>query len=71
MTLQQRVLKVSDRCDRCGAQAFVHIEFEKGSLMMCAHHFHRHEDKLRELAHAIIDESDHINRAPSISANAD
>jgi len=33
------VLKVSDRCDRCGAQAFVMIKGSTGDLLFCGHHY--------------------------------
>lgn len=67
---EARVLKVSDRCDRCGAEAFVQVEFEESSLLFCGHDFAKHEDKLKDTALAIIDERAWINQEPSQSANA-
>lgn len=32
-------LKVADRCDRCGAQAFVMIKGSTGDLLFCGHHY--------------------------------
>lgn len=32
-------LKVVDRCDRCGAQAFVMIKGSTGDLLFCGHHY--------------------------------
>lgn len=32
-------LRVADRCDSCGAQAFVVTQHEAGILLWCAHHF--------------------------------
>ena len=36
-------LTALDRCDRCGAQAYVVTTHEAGELMFCAHHFAEHE----------------------------
>jgi len=32
-------LRVIDRCDRCGAQAFVMIKGSTGDLLFCGHHY--------------------------------
>ena len=64
MTLQKEsvkhVLKVADRCDSCGAQAFVLVKGVTGELMFCGHHFVQHEDKLRQFAYEIVDERDRL-----------
>lgn len=39
-------LTALDRCDRCGAQAFVRYEFKAGELLFCAHHATEHDDAL-------------------------
>ncbi len=39
-----RVLAVTDRCDRCGAQAYVRTS--PGQMLWCAHHFRAHEPAL-------------------------
>lgn len=31
-------LKVSDRCDACGARAWVEVIMSTGPLLFCAHH---------------------------------
>lgn len=41
-------LTALDRCDRCGAQAFVRYEFKAGELLFCAHHATEHETALTE-----------------------
>lgn len=47
-----------DRCDRCGAQAYVRVELATGGeLMFCAHHAREHADKLHQVASTIHDES--------------
>lgn len=58
---KEQVLKQADRCDRCGAQAFVLAKGINGELMFCNHHYNAHKDKLSEWAFEIIDESEKIN----------
>lgn len=57
---QKRQLKVEDRCDRCGAQAFVIIKGVNGELYFCGHHFSKHEKALASYAYEIVDERDFI-----------
>jgi hypothetical protein len=53
-----RELSAEDRCDRCGAQAYVRVVLNSGSeLLFCHHHAKAHDDKLREVAAEIHDES--------------
>lgn len=51
------VIQISDRCDRCNSQALVWVNGVAGDLYFCRHHFLKHEDKLREYAFEIIDET--------------
>lgn len=56
------LLNASDRCDQCGAQAYVRIEFaprpnRRMELFLCGHHYHRGEVKIRQTATAIQDET--------------
>lgn len=47
----------TDRCDRCGAEAFVRVTFPGDSeLLMCGHDFAQHEQKLLVAATAISDQ---------------
>lgn len=48
----------ADRCDQCQAQALVWVKMpnSENGLLYCAHHFNKHEDKLREIAVEIADE---------------
>ena len=63
-TLTAPMLSSLDRCDRCGAQAYVRVPLGGGGeLLFCAHHARQHEDKLRELSADIHDESERL--APS------
>ena len=60
-TAQLSRLTDADRCDRCGVQAYVQVElFEGAELLFCAHHAREYEDKLREVAIVIHDESSRL-----------
>lgn len=63
-------LSNADRCDACGAQAFVWINMPNSThgLLYCSHHFNRFEAKLREYAIDIIDERYKINVKASASS---
>ncbi len=51
-------LTATDRCDRCGAQAYLKVELASGfDLLFCAHHAREHEEKLREVAITVVDET--------------
>jgi hypothetical protein len=51
-------LTAVDRCDRCGAQAYLRVQLEAGGeLLFCAHHAREHGDKLREIASYFHDET--------------
>lgn len=58
-------LTAADRCDRCGAQAYLRVELSSGGeLLFCAHHAREHEDKLREIAASIQDETGRLATTP-------
>jgi hypothetical protein len=60
-TAELSMLSSLDRCDRCGAPAYVQVEFAEGAeLLFCGHHARQYEDKLREVAILILDETDRI-----------
>ncbi|SHG72326.1 hypothetical protein SAMN05443575_2630 [Jatrophihabitans endophyticus] len=68
-TITASPLSAQDRCDRCGAQAYVRATMESGfDLLMCAHHFHENEDRLREIAVAIHDETERLVEVPTTAA---
>lgn len=50
-------LTAADRCDRCGAQAFVRVVLSSGDLLFCAHHAKAYEDKLRAAALDWVDQT--------------
>jgi hypothetical protein len=59
-------LTAVDRCDRCGAQAYLRIELAGGGeLLFCAHHGREHGDKLREIAVSIQDETGKLAETPA------
>ncbi len=51
-------LTVADRCDKCGAQAYVTVALLHGDLMFCAHDFRIHEASIMHSAVGILDERD-------------
>jgi hypothetical protein len=65
-------LTAADRCDRCGAQAYLRVELQSGGeLLFCAHHAREHGDKLKEIAVTVIDETGKLTDAtPSGSSGA-
>lgn len=53
-------LTAADRCDRCGAQAFVRARLGDGlELHFCAHHGREHIGKLRGLSDVTITDESH------------
>ncbi len=56
-------LTPADRCDRCGAQAFVRVVFpSSGELLFCAHHNRQHGQALAKVATEIQDETERLSR---------
>lgn len=59
--VEETTLNTADRCDRCGAQAYVRATLPGGSeLLFCGHHSKEHADKLKQVALKIQDESSKI-----------
>lgn len=54
-------LTTADRCDRCGAQAYLRVTLPAGELLFCAHHGKAHADRLKQVALNIQDETDKLN----------
>lgn len=62
-------LTAADRCDRCGAQAYLRVELRSGGeLLFCAHHAREHGEKIKELAITVIDETHRLTGAPAADA---
>ena len=52
-----------DRCDRCGAQAYVWALLPNGlELLFCAHHNRQHSSALTRVAVGILDETYRLAR---------
>ena len=64
------VLSAADRCDRCGAQAYLRVELQAGGeLLFCAHHAREHGDKLKEVAASVHDETHKLGTSPAGSSD--
>ena len=63
-------LTASDRCDRCGAQAYLRVHLASGSeLLFCAHHAREHGEKLRTIAVNVHDETGKLLGGPPVAAD--
>jgi hypothetical protein len=59
-----------DRCDRCGAQAYVRVKLiSGGELLFCAHHAREHADKIQEVAAHVHDETGQLADVPAKAAD--
>ena len=60
------ILTGLDRCDSCGAQAYVQVSGVTGDLMFCAHHYNNivdnavGYDKIMKFAYQVVDERDKL-----------
>jgi hypothetical protein len=65
-------LSAADRCDRCGAQAYLRVELQSGGeLHFCAHHAREHGDALRDVAIAFHDETHKLGDTPASAPDAE
>ena len=61
-------LTALDRCDRCGAQAYVRVTLAAGGeLLFCGHHFREHEARLRPLASDVLDETAKLTEPATVA----
>lgn len=59
-------LTALDRCDRCGAQAYIRATLPVGGeLLFCAHHGRQHAAVLRDRGADIQDESARLSQSPT------
>ncbi|MGO1972862.1 MAG: DUF7455 domain-containing protein [Propionibacteriaceae bacterium] len=59
--IEDAALNAADRCDRCGAQAYLRVTLAAGGeLLFCAHHGREHSDKLKQVALNIHDETSRL-----------
>jgi hypothetical protein len=65
-------LTAVDRCDRCGAQAYLRVQLKGGGeLQFCAHHAREHSEKLREVAEHVQDETGKLADTPAMATDDD
>lgn len=65
---QQEVwlLDANDRCDRCGAQAYIKVVGKSGDLLFCGHHYNKIMDNavgydaMMKFAIEILDERERL-----------
>ena len=61
LILEPTPLNAVDRCDRCGAQAYVRATLLNGGvLLFCGHHAKEYAEGLKSVAKEIHDETDKI-----------
>ncbi|MGV8969526.1 MAG: DUF7455 domain-containing protein [Microbacteriaceae bacterium] len=53
-------LSALDRCDSCGAQAYIRATMSSGELHFCAHHGTKFKEKLSATALNWLDESSRL-----------
>lgn len=62
--LEQTPLNAVDRCDRCGAQAYVRATLISGaSLLFCSHHAKAYAEGLKVKARHIHDETHRLDES--------
>lgn len=63
-------LSAADRCDRCGARAYLRAVLPSGSaLLFCAHHAREHAAALRAVAVEFQDETGRLDDVPPVAPN--
>ncbi|GAA3639592.1 hypothetical protein GCM10022223_68310 [Kineosporia mesophila] len=64
--IAQETLTAADRCDRCGARAYMRVTLPAGGeLLFCAHHGHAHKDALAAAEALIQDETKNLSPTPA------
>jgi hypothetical protein len=57
---QTRELNAADRCDVCGAQAYIRVELATGELLLCGHHGNAKREALEPIAISWHDETEKL-----------
>ena len=61
LVLETTPLNALDRCDRCGAQAYVRAVISNGfELLFCGHHAKKYQEGLATAASRIDDETERL-----------
>lgn len=62
VVLESASMNALDRCDRCGAQAYVRAVMANGfELLFCGHHAKKYQEGLANAATRIQDETDRLS----------
>jgi hypothetical protein len=62
-------LTAADRCDRCGAQAYLRAILPSGrELVFCAHHGKELRDSLELAGASVHDETERLRETPATAA---
>jgi len=68
LILETTPLNAVDRCDRCGAQAYVRaVMLNGGELLFCGHHAKEYAEKLKPVVKEIQDETAKLTAVSSNS----
>ncbi|MGO1848052.1 DUF7455 domain-containing protein [Microbacterium sp.] len=59
-------LTALDRCDACGARAYIAAQVGDSELLYCAHHGRKFEEKLRAVATDWHDETDRLEKVSAL-----
>ncbi len=63
-------LRAADRCDRCGAQAYIRALLpDGGELLFCVHHGRKHTSALKSRGAALVDESPRLDVPPAATVD--
>lgn len=63
---KEYILNATDRCDKCGAQAYVRVKGSTGELLFCGHHYEKIMNdpdaytKMMSFMFEILDERDRL-----------
>jgi hypothetical protein len=69
-TAPSAALTAEDRCDRCGAQAYLRVHLQSGGeLLFCAHHAREHGDALQQVAASVVDETHKLASVPGSASD--
>jgi hypothetical protein len=53
-------LNATDRCDECGAQAYIRVVLASGELLFCGHHGNEKRETLESIAISWQDETEKL-----------
>lgn len=53
-------LTAADRCDECGAQAYIRVELATGELLFCGHHGNEKREALEPITVSWHDETEKL-----------